>query len=410
MANKTQTYSTSDWKIWTYQPFNNRFILDFNQLDDASAPLSSTDGTIKTIDALIGGITITEGSSIDQGVFSNVQPASMTVSLLFKDFTAVDSRKFLVGSTIAASYRNAQTVENLMFGGLWGKTTPVFYGRISSFNVDIQPGSNFATVTIQANSYAQDNLNTQISFTKDTTTAKSALITSAANAKGIAIGLEASAYNYANTVSESKTLGEWLSDLIVCDMTLAANNFIYGWWGVHDYYYFYQNIQTLPSTVGTSSFTFDDTNITDVTLDWSGANAPTGVTLTNYATPATVYQYGTDSSSAGFNYSATIDVKDITQMTTIGQKMISMVKQFAPVSIRTKTATNFQNITFKEEDFGDGSVWFVPTNLIPVGKTIQVNQPTYGFTNQKMLITGRTIEVTTDNWTTTYDLWKGFTN
>jgi hypothetical protein len=48
--------------------------------------------------------------------------------------------------------------------------------------------------------------------------------------------------------------------------------------------------------------------------------------------------------------------------------------------------------------------------LAQVGDTVAIDLPDQGFSNVPMLVTGRTMEITPDNWTTTYNLWKGFTN
>jgi hypothetical protein len=405
MADKTITYLTSDWKIWTYQPFDSRFILDFSQLDDANTPLSGTEGSVKALDAMINSLTISEGSAVNQGIFSQITPASLDVTLIIENFTASDSQQFFVGADIWATYRNAATSDNSYLS--LGKNTPAFMGKIRSFTVTIEPGSNFASVNISATSYNEDNLNTVISVAKDTTTDKSVLISNAAAVKNIVVQPAASNYHFATSTAESKTLGEFVIDLNTCDMHVITDRLSRVITSPSNIS-FTPQIYSLVSTTASPARTYDSTNITDLQLDWSGADSPTGVTLTNYFNNTIVYQYGTDGTIAAggaYNYSATIDVKDITEMTDVGQKMMSMVKAFKPVTITTKTATNYQNLTFK-----DDTTWTYPTNLSRVTETIAVNMPTYGLSSVPMLVTGRTMMITPDNWTTTYQLWKGFTN
>jgi hypothetical protein len=143
-----------------------------------------------------------------------------------------------------------------------------------------------------------------------------------------------------------------------------------------------------------------------VVFGWSGVGSPTGVNLTNYFDNALVYQFGGSSNSQNFTYNATIDVKDITQMAAVGQKMLSMNKAFRPIEVATETARTYQEITF-DDRYG---VFFYPANLAQVGDTVAIDLPDQGFSNVPMLVTGRTMEITPDNWTTTYNLWKGFTN
>jgi hypothetical protein len=408
MADVTKTYLTEDWKIWTYKPVDDRFVLDLDKLNDADHPLSATEGTIAKIDALIAGITINEGGQIEQGIFSSLEPASMTVEMSIKNFVTDDARKFFIGSEIWATHANGATVSNT-YNGL-GKNSIYFMGRIRSFNVDIQPGADFSTVSIFATSRTEDDVNTLITITKDTTSQKKNLITDAAyNQAGISLTATALDYNFANTATETKSFGEWVTDLNICDLDViydqpyadpsqAANNTVWR-----------QRVIAKENFWAGIYWGFSNDDIIDAQLDYSGASAPTGVTLTNYANNALVYQYGTGATSGtgSFNYSNTIDVKDITQMQTIGQKMISMTQSFRPISITTKTATNYQDITYREFDQLSNSRWFYPVNLVNVGS---VNIISFNNLSENVtcIVTGRTLEITPDDWTTTYQLWKGF--
>jgi hypothetical protein len=93
-------------------------------------------------------------------------------------------------------------------------------------------------------------------------------------------------------------------------------------------------------------------------------------------------------------------------MAAVGQKMLSMNKAFRPVEVATETARTYQEITF-DDRYG---VFYYPTNLAQVGDTVAIDLPNQGFSNVPMLVTGRIMEITPDTWTTTYNLWKGFTD
>jgi hypothetical protein len=428
MADRTQTYLTSDWKIWTYVPAPGSFILDFSQLNDSATPLSATNGTIEPLEALIAGITIREGSEISEGIFSQPTPASMSVNLIIENFTATDANKFLVGGDIWATYLNAETVDN-EWNNL-GKNTPVFMGRISNFNVQLTPASNYANINIESNSKTQDWLNTLVPITKNTTAAKTTLINDWLVANiGTLIsnrGQFSSDFTFASTNTEIKSLGEWLDDINLCNLSIFSDDsrpdfaLLYRNPGVSNSIVFYPGINMSWSGVTTSSVknNYSESIIFDSQMDWSGNSSPTSVTLTNYFNPSIIYQYGSnlnDSLNAN-NYSATLDVNGISDLTNIGKKMLSMTKKFQPISISTLTAQNNQQLTFRaEEKTAVGTATKYDTYLNPkylnyVGQYISVTLTNYGFADEKMYITGRTIEVTPEDWTTTYNLWKGFTN
>jgi len=161
---------------------------------------------------------------------------------------------------------------------------------------------------------------------------------------------------------------------------------------------------------GTSLKTFTGSDLSNILLGWSGQDAPTGVTISLYSNETITYQYGTGTSVTDANTRtlfATIDVKDLAQMQTIGQNMISMTQAFRPIEITTITATNNQNITYRELDQLSQSRWFYPVNLVNVNS---VNTITFDNLSETVtcIVTGRTLEITPDNWTTTYQLWKGF--
>jgi hypothetical protein len=326
----------------------------------------------------------------------------MQASLSIKNFTATDANKFYVGTDIWLTLDNESGYSDPDFD----LTTPFFIGRIRDFNVDVRPGEDFATINLSCSSDLEDDLNTLVPVTTSTTLSKTLQVINYAADAGIRlspINFQSSAYsiyNFATTRTEVKSYGDWLQDIYTCDMTMGYDSVtpeIGPWlWGAN----------AALSTVGTPVKTFGDEDVSDVVFGWSGVGAPTGVNLTNYFNSDLVYQFGGSSNSQNFTYSATIDVKDINEMSAVGQKMLSMNKAFRPIEVATETARTYQQITF-DDRYG---VFYYPTNLAQVGDTVAIDLPDQGFSKVPMLVTGRIMEITPDTWTTTYNLWKGFTN
>jgi hypothetical protein len=401
MATTSRTYNASDWSIWTYVPEPGAFLLDFSQLNGPDV-LGTTGGSMQIVDADIASVNLTSGSEVDQGIFLPITPMIMQASLSIKNFTATDANKFYVGTDIWLTLDNESGYSEPNFG----LTTPFFIGRIRDFNVDVRPGEDFATINLSCSSDLEDDLNTLVPVTTSTTLSKTLQVINYAADAGIRlspINFQSSAYsiyNFATTRTEVKSYGDWLQDIYTCDMTMGYDSVtpeLGPWlWGAN----------AALSTVGPPVKTFGDEDISDVVFGWSGVGSPTGVNLTNYFNSDLVYQFGGSSNSQNFTYSATIDVKDINEMSAVGQKMLSMNKAFRPVEVSIETARTYQQITF-DDRYG---VFYYPTNLAQVGDTVAIDLPNQGFINVPMLVTGRTIEITPDNWTTTYNLWKGFTN
>jgi hypothetical protein len=377
------------------------FLLDFSQLNGPDV-LGTTGGSMQIVDADIASVSLTSGSDVDQGIFVPITPMTMQVSLSIKNFTATDANKFYVGTDIWLTLDNESGYSEPNFG----LTTPFFIGRIRDFSVDVMPGQDFATINLSCSSDLEDDLNTLVPVFTTTTLSKTLQVVNDASEAGIRlspINFQSSAYsiyNFATTRTEVKSYGDWLQDIYTCDMTMGFDSvtpFSSIWlWGAN----------AALSTVGTPVKTFGDEDISNVIFGWSGAGSPTGVNLTNYFDSELVYQFGGSSNSQNFTYSATIDVKDITQMAAVGQKMLSMNKAFRPIEVATETARTYQEITF-DDRYG---VFYYPNNFAQVGDTVAIDLPDQGFSNVPMLVTGRTIEITPDNWTTTYNLWKGFTD
>jgi hypothetical protein len=260
---------------------------------------------------------------------------------------------------------------------------------------------------------------------KDNIVDKYAAIGAAATALGIPNIFKPTYTHFGGTpagVDETKSYGEFVSDLVLCDLTVVRDDVtpesVNA--GVSSRTFKYNtgikttdwNSTYLPAP----TFTFDQATISDLAVDWDGAGSPTGVTLTNYYDPNLIYQYGStvsDASGGVALFTSTVDLKDITEMKAFADLALFYNKTFAPVSITVVTARNFQNLNYREDIvYTSGldpiSVWLYPETLYRIGQVIRINMTTYGFTNYDAIIVGRNIEVSNDFVLTTYNLWKGF--
>jgi hypothetical protein len=411
----TKTYKSEDWKLWTYRPQLGSFVLDFSQLDGPDVLGNGTDGLVESNYDLASAI-ITAGGEMGSAVIYPISPETAEITVNVKEFTIDVINEFYVGTLVELRLKNASPYIGL-------QQTIMFRGYITSAFVDVLPGEDFSTISISAINESQAKLNTNVGITKNETDLKSQLIRNSAIDANIFMEIQDSLYNFKGTAKESKSLGEWLSDLALCDFMQMTDNTIPDFvtqpsldpntWQMYSVTNLYLKVN---KSIAFSSGVLNSDSITDIKLDWSGANSPTSVTLTNYTDNSLIYQFGSvDSGAPGsFSYNSTVDLKDLTQMTEVGKQLLAMNKAFKPVQITTITAVNNQEVDFKETQVV-GALTFaiipmVPSNLYEVGDTITVDLPNLGVEDNDMIVTGRTIEITPDNWTTTYNLWKGFTN
>jgi hypothetical protein len=390
----TRTYLPTDWSVWIYKPVAGKFILDISQLNDATAPLSSTNGVLEVADLQIASMIISQGSEVSNGFLTELNPGTLELTVLIENFQKEMSNQFLIGTRIGITCKNYNSSADSIY----------FKGFISSFSVSLNPQSNIATVSISALSILANTVNLQMNISK---VAGADVFTSIQDAIPAATGGQLSIDSYTPitgatwpaTKNEVKTIGEWLSDLGATQLFRPQINF-----GgsvnnnYHSIYYYSPNDDEWAPV-----FDFDESNITEMNLDWSGAGSPTGISFTNFYDSNITYSYGLgvlDSSGGAFNYSATLDVNGSSQMASIGQKILSLNKTYQPVTITTITARTYGQI-----DFGVATSYPIPA----IAEKVRMNISANNVNNAESFITGRTIEVTPDNWTTTYNLWKGFT-
>jgi hypothetical protein len=419
VASRTQIYETTDWQIWTYVPLAGSFVLDFSKLN-GSDTLGATGGSIEIQDVQIASINISEGSPVTQGIFTIPTPASMSCSLIVDDFTSTLSQNYLIGTPIWVTLKNAETYDDTTYL----KNTPMFMGRIRSFNVTLTPGTNIASIEIEATSQTEDDLNVLMTILKDNIVYKTAAIGAAATALGIPNLFKESFNHFGGTALgayETKSYGEYISDMVLCDLNVVRDDVtpVEVVTGASSRTFNY-NTGIKTTTYSTSTLpviqTFDSDTISDLILDWDGAGSPTGVTLTNYYNSSLIYQYGSTSDSASGGavlFTSVVDLKDVNEMKSFADLALFYNKTFAPVTISTVTARNFQDLTYREDTvytpgLSPVSAWLYPENLLRIGQLARINMPTYGFTNYDAIVVGRNIEVSNDFVLTTYNLWKGY--
>lgn len=429
MADRTRIYKSTDWSLSTYVPEPGSFVLNFSQLNGPDV-LGTTGGTLGAIQAEIASISLTEGAEISEGLFHTISPAMMNAELIIENFTAADSNRFVIGTECALGLTNATNTSTFSYFGLNVKAenyTNFFQGFIESFSVQLDPGTNFATISISAISKISKDLNTLIGVEKNTISRKGELI-KAAN-PNLLWDYDNDFWSFGVTEFEEKSLGDFLTDFVLCENALARDSCLInntGGIGNDSGTYvlipFFQQFLDITSENETQTpvIDFDETNLSMISMDWSGADSPTGVALSLYSNSEITYNFGEPNSPGAFVYSATPDVKNLEQMQYIGNSMLDFRKEFAPITISTETARTYQDLVFKLSEpifFGlpgvptlETSFYLKPKYLAEVLETISVTNTQLGYTDLPMIVTGRTIEITPDNWTTTYNLWKGFTN
>lgn len=415
MANRIKTYQTTDWKIWTFQPTAGDFVLGESRLGGTDV-LGATSGSMQILDAEITSLTIQDGGQLSDGIFVRPVPSTLDVTIQVKYFKMKESWKFSYGSPIWVTVANAETYD----AQIYGKNTPMFFGKIVSFDALVQPGADFSTINITAISNSSTDLNTPLTITKNTSTDKSTKISSAATSSGIFNYIPLSGYNFANTSTETKTYGEWLDDLITCNQfSVGDQNLFWTYTGSpsspvleYEQAIFIKNSYVYQG----SGVIYYSEDVADIQFNWSGEGSPTSVALTNYSDPNVEYfaQKSTNSSLA--NFTGTVDVLNTTQMQSIAKDILSMSQKFTTTQFTTVTATNNQDIEFSELVGSPGWFFYLyPAKYRNLGDTVRVYLPELGMNdadfdvyNNSSIVIGRTINVNTEQWTTTYELWKGF--
>jgi hypothetical protein len=422
MADRTRVFKSSDWSVWVSQPETGSFILDFSELNSADI-LGTTGNTFSAVDLSLASILLTEGSQITQGIFHTIQPSSLMVVFNTKDFHSNLASKFLTGSSIELRLKNENTTSLL-------DQTVYFMGYIDSADATIAPGADYASITVSATSKTSVTMNKLVSITKNTTSEKGVILLAALSSYGLVTNTDVN--HFANTATEEKPIGEWLADSLISGIYYPTQVGYFGgmfkeyitnkvsetfdgltYTQYNDYTQAFDIVQSYNPQSGGTQFNEDNTN--NIEFGWSGAGSPTGVSLSLTSNTATTYKKNAASTSqpGQFTYTSALDVKDSTELTNIGNQLISMTQKYLPIQITSVYAYDNQNISFTQQDYTihgglTFSAWFKPKNEPIMGQQISLEYPTYGISDV-VLVTGKTHEITPDYWQITYDLWKGFT-
>ena len=399
-------YKASDWNVYLYTTAAGSFVLDTSVLNGPDILGSSTGSNVKQTSIKVADIIINNGSEISQGVFLNATPSTMQLTVEKLNATANDLNTYYPGRAIYVTLNNNFTNTTgypLTEAGVPNPVTEtlMFTGYILDSSMNYDPNSDIATISIAATSHSTNLLNTVRSITK----------TIGGN-KGLTIfGSTVGSYNWGVNATVSATNGELYTDFNLGDMyipSFSCGDDVVVDTGlgtvIHtttlEYY-----LTNWSNTVSTAAYSYTDADISNVQIGISGAEHPTNAKLTNTSIPAQVIEIGeTDTSqTAKFIYQGSVDVQNTTELTAIANKMLSMTKKIAPISVTIPLAYTYQATPFKSGI--DGHKF---SKLAAIGETVSISSTKLDISNQLMLVTGRTIEVTPDLFSVTYNLWKGF--
>lgn len=386
----TRTYKPSDWNLWTFVPQANSFVLDFSQLDGTDT-LGTSIGSMTQSTAEIVNFTLTEGNQTSNGIFNDITPTTLQISIRFKDFTVADMDSFLIGQRVWLTIDN----DGVTNRSLIGYQNMYFDGYIADSSTQADPESDFITMHLDCVSNTQKDLSTLVTIVRDSALEMGDQINDAAATFGIKCSLRNSMtlggvrYHFAPGTL-TRTMGDWLHNYHVAHQRLVYDKVEYNL-TISDWDTKIQEI----STILVDNATLTDDEITACTLGWVGADSPTAVDLTLYK-DNTQYQYGTTNNNfiGSYTFSDTIDVKDTTELSGVGSTMLGINKTYGVTTLSTETATIYQPISFYS-----GLIY----NISNIGDLITVTLDKYGISKQ-MLVTGRTFEVDQNNWITTYQV------
>jgi len=409
MANKTRTYKPTDWSLWVDSPDDGTFVLDVSLLDGPDV-LGTTAGSMRKIDAEISQITLREGGDSSYDIIYSPTPPSLTATLSVKNFVVQDIRNYFIGKTIWLTLKNEQTYADPVYG----TNTPYFFGIIRDFQVTVTPGSDFSVIELSASSKITDWLNTMVTVNKTLGLNKATLIDTASNALGMDIKL-IDAYSFGLTEAETKTLGDWSYDVLLDgagqtlpttyynpNPTVNGANYDFNW---QERYLFVPFPSNLPPG-------FPTDKITSIEFGWHNNSSPTSVKLTDTYDDSIVVSVSESLSTTQkqIGLESIVDVNGSTNMTTMANVLVSYDKRYLPISLTTINVESNQNITFEDKIISTWHYWTNPIasqNSYSIAQRIELSLPEFGVGTIYPVITGRTIEIDTERWTTTYDLWIG---
>lgn len=322
MADRTKVYKTSDWKVWTQTPATGAFVLDVSQLDGPDVLGSSASAPYRMLDVEIASISIQEGCTMEW-LDSEIQFPTASVSFLYKEFDLQIRKELFLGKRIAITLENAQTTADLN----WGFNTPIFLGLIDDVSITVLPGQDLVDVSLNASTYNGQYLNFQYPLPKSIGANKASLLAAYLSSPSFRLYLSGD-YTYGKTETVEDTVGSYLKDLAQTNTRAPSYGFeiTYGSsGGLTNYLYInYLGIGADGITPKTYGQTYDSSLMYDIQLGWNGLNAPTSIELTKSTDTSVVYKYADDTGTNQTFFNASLDVYDLAQLTSIGQKLISL--------------------------------------------------------------------------------------
>jgi hypothetical protein len=392
----TRTYKTDDWKVWTYQPTAGDFRLDFSLLDGSDV-LGTTRGSMGVITLPISSISISDGGELTNGSLLPITGSTATIEFEILNFNKSDVTEFYNGKRIVVT--NPATTSNIDYG----YNSVLFEGMITNSNISLDTSSNIAILSISCESLWSSLLNQQTSITKNTTDLKSTFWIQQLWAEAVSGGQYiittgsgvTTTSHYGTTGNKTDTYGTFLDDLLNSETLFAAPELV----TATNYFTSYIKLYRLIDLTTTGYVTIPGTNIYNVAFANNPADVPSNYALTSEA-GASLNSNSSVNNTLGssINYTASVDVKDATELQTIIDRMSVITQKLSPIVVDVVIARNNQPITYTTQ----------PELLQTCGKAIKANLSEWGFSStETMYVTGRTITVTPDDFKVSYIVTKG---
>lgn len=411
MATSTRTYLTSDWNLWVYTPVPGTFRLDFSLLNGSDV-LSSTNGTMAISDAEITSISISDGGELSSGSLSTFNPPMATVGIQLINFTKSMLAEYYPGKRVAVTLKNQANAAGS--NSTYGFNSVIFNGTITDAQLDLDPITNIAQLTLTATDYISAILNTQITLIKNTVTDKGTLLTDkinemlstfSAEIPDYSVALTALDTHYGAAVTQIDTVGTFLDDLYISEVGYPI------YWTVENSGPAAAdaiNVISIGVNAFPSQFLYNS-QITNIEIANSAASVPTNFELS--ATNGAILNINSTASSNPYNtinYSTQVDVLNATELLGMYNKFIAVEPTLFPTTVEVVIARNYQPITFSNlQPLYTGSKWY-PDGFQFTGSRVVADLSNWGFsTLESMDVTGRMIEVTTEDFKITYTVTKG---
>lgn len=410
MATSTRTYLTTDWNLWVYTPVAGKFRLNFSLLNGTDV-LSSTDGTMAISPAEITAITIDDGAELSSGSIGTFNVPTALIGIQMIDFNRSMLAEYYPGKRIAITLKNQANAAGS--NTTYGYNSVIFNGTITDTQLDLDPITNIAQLSLTATDYLSSILNSQITLVKNTTTDKGQLLGDKLNELDASFSTEIPSYSFLLSGSDTHygavetvtdTVGNFLDDFYISEVSFPT------------YYLLEQagpssaNASTTVSFgVGSPNQTVLGSQITNIQIGTNAATVPTNFELS--ATNGATLNINSNVSSNAYNtinYSTTVDVLNTTELLGIYTKMTDIEPEIFPSTIEVVLARNFQPVTYTNfQPLYTGSKWY-PDGYQFTGFRIVADLSQWGFSStEAMIVTGKSIQVTTEDFRIIYTVTKG---